>query len=90
MEAVNQATTGNSMTLHTSSDCDMSVKREMVGTASYTDCNNATNSNAGCGVRGTNSTYGSEFNSAGGGIMALEWRTEGIRMWQFNRAILPT
>ncbi|KAK6062405.1 endo-beta-glucanase [Seiridium cupressi] len=89
MEAVNQATDGNQMTLHTNDGCDVDVKRKMSGTAQYTDCNNATNSNAGCGVLGATSSYGSTFNSNGGGMMAMEWRDEGIRMWQFGRDSIP-
>jgi hypothetical protein len=90
MEAVNYATTGNMMTLHTTSSCEMDVKRIMTATAGQTDCYNGTNSNTGCQTTGTNSTYGPEFNSAGGGVMAVEWRTEGIRMWQFNRSGIPS
>ncbi|KAK3939545.1 putative glycosidase [Diplogelasinospora grovesii] len=91
MEAVNQATSGNLMSLHTDSGCDMSVKRLMTGTAEQADCNNATNSNAGCGVEApSNATYGPQFNAAGGGIMALEWRSAGIRVWQFGRSSIPT
>ncbi|KAH8900856.1 glycoside hydrolase family 16 protein [Thozetella sp. PMI_491] len=90
MESVNQATTGNMMTLHTNSGCSMGAKRIMTGTAEYTDCNNATNDNAGCGVTGATASYGEAFNAAGGGVMALEWRSEGIRMWQFGRSSIPS
>ncbi len=90
MEAVNKGDTGNSMTLHTSNSCNMAdVKRVMSGTAGQGDCYNNTNTNAGCGVTGTSSTFGAAFNQAGGGIMAMEWRTEGIRMWQFGRGSIP-
>ncbi|KAH6654982.1 concanavalin A-like lectin/glucanase domain-containing protein [Truncatella angustata] len=90
MEAVNLATDGNQMTLHTDSGCEMNVKRKMSGTAQYTDCKNTTNDNAGCGVLGSTSSYGSGFNSDGGGVMAMEWRDEGIRMWQFARDSIPS
>lgn len=89
MEAVNLATDGNQMTLHTTSDCKMDVKRKMTGTSTQSDCNHDTNDNAGCGVLTDEDGYGSGFNSVGGGIMALEWRTEGIRMWQFDRSSIP-
>jgi hypothetical protein len=90
MEASNKGTSGNTMSLHTNSGCDMSVKREMIGSAGQGDCNNATNTNAGCGVTAGASTYGPTFNQAGGGIMAVEWRSEGIRMWQFARNAIPS
>ncbi|KAL2025092.1 hypothetical protein VTK56DRAFT_94 [Thermocarpiscus australiensis] len=90
MEAVNQATTGNLMALHTTAGCTMEgVRREMSGggggTAGQGDCHNATNQNTGCTVTGRPATYGPEFNAAGGGLVAMEWRTEGIRVWVFPR-----
>jgi hypothetical protein len=86
MEAVNQATSGNMMALHTTSDCTMAdVRREMSGVAGQGDCHNATNFNTGCNVSGAPATYGPEFNAAGGGIVAMEWRNEGIRVWVFSR-----
>ncbi|KAF9881244.1 hypothetical protein CkaCkLH20_01394 [Colletotrichum karsti] len=90
MEAVNQGTDGNQMTLHTTSGCEMNVKRKQTGSVLQTDCKNTTNSNAGCGVEGKTSSYGEDFNSAGGGYMAMEWRDEGIRVWQFARSSVPS
>jgi len=90
MEAVNNATTGAQMTLHTTDDCKMDVKRKETGTVLDTNCWNGTDDNSGCGVRGDTSTYGSAFNANGGGIMAMELRTAGIRVWQFVRDAIPT
>ncbi|OHE96408.1 endo-beta-glucanase [Colletotrichum orchidophilum] len=90
MEAINQGTHGNQMTLHTTSGCEMSVKRKQTGSTLQSDCKNTTNGNAGCGVEGKPSTYGSAFNDAGGGYMAMEWRDEGIRVWQFARDVIPS
>ncbi|KAK8136963.1 endo-1-3(4)-beta-glucanase [Apiospora sp. TS-2023a] len=89
MEAVNKADKGNQMTLHTTDNCEMSVKRKMTGSVLQKDCFNETNSNAGCGVQGSDASYGANYNTAGGGIMAMEWRNEGIRMWQFGRSSIP-
>ncbi|KAI1639680.1 concanavalin A-like lectin/glucanase domain-containing protein [Biscogniauxia mediterranea] len=90
MEAVNQATDGNQMTLHTTSGCTMGgVRRKMTGSATQGSCNNATNDNAGCGVLGGVDSYGAAYNDATGGVMALEWRDEGIRMWEFARGGIP-
>jgi hypothetical protein len=65
----------------------------MTGSAGQSDCHNATNYNTGCVV--TTKDYSSidggnaaarAFNAAGGsGIVALEWREEGIRLWVFPR-----
>lgn len=90
MEAVNQATDGNQMTLHTTDGCQMGgVKRRMTGHSLSHDCYNATDSNAGCGVQSAQESFGVAYNDANGGIMAVEWRSEGIRMWEFSRNALP-
>ncbi|KAH9989997.1 glycoside hydrolase family 16 protein [Xylariaceae sp. FL0662B] len=90
MEAVNKATDGNQMTLHTTDNCAMDVKRLMSGEVLEKNCLNSTNNNAGCGVSGPDASYGAAYNDAQGGIMAMEWRDEGIRMWQFGRDAIPT
>ena len=68
LETNNRATEGNSVTLHSTSGCNMDVKRKQTGTPQYTTCDNETHSNSGCGVEGTPSTYGEEMNSMGGGV----------------------
>ena len=77
------------MTLHTSYGCAMSVKRLMTGTAASGDCHNTTNGNEGCRVDGPAGSAGDALNAKGGAVMALEWRSEGIRMWQFERGRMP-
>ncbi|KAH6626879.1 glycoside hydrolase family 16 protein [Chaetomium sp. MPI-SDFR-AT-0129] len=88
MESVNQATSGtNLVALHTTDSCDMTnIRRDMAGTAGQGDCHNTTNANTGCTVTGPPATYGPDFNAAGGGVVALEWRVEGIRVWVFPRS----
>ncbi|OLN84961.1 putative glycosidase C21B10.07 [Colletotrichum chlorophyti] len=90
MEAINKGTDGNQMTLHTTGGCQMDVKRKQTGSTLQNDCKNSTNGNAGCGVESGESTYGSAFNGKGGGYMAMEWRDEGIRVWQFARSEVPS
>ena len=90
MEAVNQATDGNQMTLHTTQGCSVGgVKRKMTGSSLQGSCYNGTNSNAGCGVDGPTDSFGEAYNAADGGIVAMEWRDAGIRMWQFGRDAVP-
>ncbi|KAI1824761.1 concanavalin A-like lectin/glucanase domain-containing protein [Xylaria intraflava] len=90
MEAVNQAASGNQMTLHTTDGCSVSgVKRKMTGASLTGNCYNGTDNNAGCGVSGNSDSFGPMFNDAQGGIMAMEWRSQGIRMWQFARDAVP-
>ncbi|KAI9149363.1 putative glycosidase [Paramyrothecium foliicola] len=88
-EAVNQADDGNQMTLHTSPGCSMDVRRKQIGDAEHSTCDSSKNENAGCGVQGESDSYGVAFNQGGGGVMALEWRDAGIRMWQFARGAIP-
>lgn len=90
VEAVNGATTGNLMTLHTSKGCKMDQKRKETGKVLTVDCYNSTSSNAGCGVQGPQDTYGQALNANGGGVYAMEWRSEGIRMWFFPRSNIPS
>ncbi|KAI9740573.1 MAG: hypothetical protein M1834_005154 [Cirrosporium novae-zelandiae] len=89
VEAVNLGNTGSHMTLHTTDNCDMDVKRKETGTILETDCYNATNDNDGCGVLGAKSTFGAAFNENGGGVYAMEWRAAGIRVWVFQRDEIP-
>jgi hypothetical protein len=93
MEAVNVVSNvRNQMTLHTSSGCSMGVKRKETGTSLQNSCVNSTNDNAGCGVYAPTSlaSFGDDFNSNGGGVMAVELRAAGIRLWQFPRASIPS
>jgi len=46
-----------------------------------TDCNASLYNNAGCGVISGPGVFGKVFNAVGGGVMAVEWRNEGIRIW---------
>lgn len=90
MEAVNQGNTGNQMTLHTTVDCKMNVKRKETGSVLTKNCWNGTDENAGCGVLGAKDTFGQAFNENGGGIYAMELRDAGIRMWFFQRDEIPS
>ena len=90
IEAVNQATTGNQMTLHTSDGCSMNVKRKETGSVLTTNCYNGTDNNAGCGVQGPAASNGPVFNSNGGGVYAMEFRDAGIRTWFFPRSSIPS
>ncbi|CAB57923.1 putative glycosidase C21B10.07 [Schizosaccharomyces pombe] len=93
VEGVNVGTS-NQVTLHTGDGCEMEdIKRVMTGTALQTNCwVDAPNSyNAGCGVENPSGpSYGEAFNKNGGGVFVLDWRSEGIRSWFFNRSEIPS
>lgn len=90
MESINQGTAGNAMTLHTTGDCSMDVKRKQTGQTEKENCDHSANSNAGCGVKEPDSTFGATLNDKGGSVLAVEWRSAGIRMWQFARNAIPS
>ncbi|KAF2472579.1 family 16 glycoside hydrolase [Lindgomyces ingoldianus] len=92
MEAVNEGTSGNQITLHTRNGCSIGKhrKRKQTGKALSYNCYNGTNSNEGCGVQGPTSSFGAAFNALGGGIYAMELRSAGIRVWMFARNAIPT
>lgn len=78
MESNNKATKGNDMTLHTSKDCKMNVKRKETGSAGYSNCLATANDNAGCGVTGKKASSGEEFNDNGGGVSVFRSKGKEI------------
>ncbi|CAE6488414.1 unnamed protein product [Rhizoctonia solani] len=91
IENVNMATV-NQMALHTTQGCTLASGTQVTGKIVSNDCFNGTNGNQGCIVQGaTDATYGAGFASAGGGVYALEWSSEGngIRIWFFQRGSIP-
>ncbi|KAM3469054.1 hypothetical protein MY5147_007353 [Beauveria neobassiana] len=90
LEAVNAGDAGNLMSLHSAKGCSMGGKRKMTGKALDKSCYVKDNNNAGCGVRdGAKASFGQAWNEKQGGVMAVEWRDDGIRMWQFARDSIP-
>ncbi|KAK3997551.1 glycoside hydrolase family 16 protein [Cladorrhinum sp. PSN332] len=89
----------NWMNIFTARGCSMDqVKRKMLGSLSYYgDCSVArTDSVNGCMAQaviekdpGFYYTIGKLYNQQGGGIVAMEYRSEGIRIWQFARGQIP-
>lgn len=90
LEAVNTATDGNQVALHTTKGCKVDVKRKQTGTSTHTNCYNGTNNNAGCGVKGSDESFGEDFNDDDGGVYALEYRDSGIRVWWWPRSSIPS
>ena len=90
-EGVNDQKT-NAMTLHTSSGC--AVKgTTFSGNLTSGNCDiNAPDQgkNTGCGIQSKDqSSYGTSFNSAGGGVYATEWNGTAISIWFFPRSSIP-
>jgi len=91
MEAVNVVgEVPNQMTLHSSEGCSMKAKRKQSGAAISTDCvSSSETGNDGCGVKDDVLTFGPSFNAKRGGVVAMELRSEGIRMWDWWRGAVP-
>lgn len=87
LEGVN-LDTDNTFTLHTGKNCKMAQLRRQTGHTESMDCDvNAWNQwpNQGCGVK-TQNSFGHEFNRGGGAFVIMEWTSEQIRMWIFDRS----
>ena len=88
IEGVNQDLT-NHVALHTSAGCTVSGGAQ-TGNFDTTDCDANVDGNAGCGgYSSSSSSYGDGFNKLGGGVYAMDWRAEGIRVWSFSRGNIP-
>jgi hypothetical protein len=82
----------NSFAFHTSNGCVVSGQSQS-GSLATSNCYVSApgqSYNAGCGgsAAGTN-TYGDGMNAIGGGIYAMDWRKEGIRIWFFPKGSYP-
>ncbi|KAF8506188.1 beta-1,3-1,4-glucanase [Hysterangium stoloniferum] len=85
--------TRNTMSYHTSDGCsyDTSVKQTGNLAPVGTNCNALANNDEACGNLDPSTTsFGSGANSNGGSYYAMEWTSDHIKMWHFNRAYAPS
>jgi len=88
IEQVNTASQ-DATTLHTSKGCYASGK--YTGHLKHNDCYALANGNAGCGITSPDkASFGSAFNSNGGGSFALLWDDSGIKAWFWQPGHLPS
>ncbi|CAI6339011.1 unnamed protein product [Periconia digitata] len=93
--AVGGGNSGNNNNSSTSAGAaaDSSASAGFMGSVSTPNCDvNAKNQdkNVGCSIKAPASradfaTYGTDFNTAGGGVYAMEWTTSSISVWFFPR-----
>jgi len=96
IEGVNNQAT-NQFTLHSGDGCTLDKNPPVAqGLKAFTanilgtQCASTDDSNAGCGFSGTdNNTFGSGFNSVGGGLYVHLWDNSSITMWHFARNEIP-
>ncbi|EXJ86714.1 hypothetical protein A1O3_03667 [Capronia epimyces CBS 606.96] len=90
MEGVNLLT-NNAMTLHTNPNCTIAGdSRTMTGQLQTTNCAYYPGYNVGCGISDNRpASFGAGFNDAGGGVYAMQWTSDYIRIWFFQRGSIP-
>ncbi|KAI9734315.1 MAG: hypothetical protein M1834_002419 [Cirrosporium novae-zelandiae] len=91
IEGVNNAM-NNLMVLHTSDGCSIqSDIQDQLGSVIGDDCYAFSDQNTGCRIAAPDHyhTYGKNFNAIGGGIYAMEWTSEAIKIWFFPRYQIP-
>jgi len=83
----------NQYTLHTGSACALPTNGtgiDATGNLIYNGCQSLPTDNRGCGFLDSDTrSYGSGFNSAGGGVLAHEWNSQGVKIWFFPREEVP-
>ncbi|KAJ4210221.1 hypothetical protein NW767_000491 [Fusarium falciforme] len=92
IEGANLAYT-NTMSGHTAEGCQLDPADEDLfsGERRNLDCFVGTD-NIGCGFNppsSDTSSYGDGFNAANGGVYAMEWDSEYIKIWHFPRGAIP-
>lgn len=93
IEGANTAYT-NLMSAHTGPNCNLPETGLFTGTQQLVNC---TSPNDADGYSGCNylpptsdmSTYGDSFNAVGGGVYAMDWTSDAIRIWHFPRGSIP-
>nr|ARV79861.1 GH family 16 beta-1,3-glucosyltransferase [Paecilomyces sp. 'thermophila'] len=78
----------NTMVLHTKGNCEITSDDDQTGTTTSNQCSLDAGP-AGCVVQGTPGSYGSSFNEQGGGVYAMQWTDEFIKLWFFPRSAIP-
>lgn len=87
IEGVNQHD-ANKIVLHTSGSCDVGGENDMLGEMTSSECGDASGT-IGCVVEGQKGSSGTPFNKGGGGVYAMEWQEEYLKIWYFPRSEIP-
>ncbi|OAF99073.1 uncharacterized protein CC84DRAFT_1048496, partial [Paraphaeosphaeria sporulosa] len=89
IENVNDARANNAA-IHATGDCLVDAATSQTGTWKSTDCSVGHDDNQGCGTVFTEPfNYGAEFNANGGGVYAMEWTSDTIKIWFFPPTNVP-
>ncbi|EJU06505.1 hypothetical protein DACRYDRAFT_86200 [Dacryopinax primogenitus] len=94
IEGIHQASI-NTASIHTNPGCYMPANYGASGSLltqppTGLDCSAADTNDAGCGlIASGQNTYGAGFNTAGGGVYAMQWDETGIYSFFFPRGTTP-
>ncbi|KAJ5994096.1 hypothetical protein N7451_009820 [Penicillium sp. IBT 35674x] len=77
----------NEIVMHTAGTCAL-TDTGMSGTVNATGCGEALGT-VGCVIEGQTGSYGTSFNNNGGGVYAMEWTEEFVKIWFFPRKSIP-
>ncbi|KAJ5179952.1 hypothetical protein N7492_003162 [Penicillium capsulatum] len=77
----------NEVVMHTSGTCSLQHEG-MSGAINATGCGTELGP-VGCVIEGEKGSYGTSFNKQGGGVYALEWTEEHLKIWFFPRHSIP-
>lgn len=92
LEGVNNQT-WNQYTIHTGSQCVLPANFAGIDASASpmgTTCTSSNGANSGCGFQNNDpNSYGAGFNAAGGGVLAHEWNSWGVKIWFFTRDKIP-
>ncbi|KAI9640101.1 hypothetical protein NHQ30_011503 [Ciborinia camelliae] len=89
VEGSNDITQGYT-SLHTAGACTFkSPAAAELGTLNNDNTNCQLNNGPGCSVKLSANSYGTPFNNNGGGVYAMQWTSNFIRVWFFPRNKIP-
>ncbi|CEJ62267.1 hypothetical protein PMG11_10770 [Penicillium brasilianum] len=78
----------NEIVMHTAGTCSI-TDTGMTGSVNATGCGEDLGT-VGCVIEGQTGSYGTSFNKQGGGIYAMQWTEQFVKIWFFPRASIPT
>ncbi|THU86187.1 putative glycoside hydrolase family 16 protein, partial [Dendrothele bispora CBS 962.96] len=80
----------NKITAHTGAGCSLQVNADAISGTPPASMPQTCENQPGCGVGDTTpSSFGPEFNQAGGGILVHRWTSTKIEVWHFKQGDAP-
>ncbi|KAF2735887.1 hypothetical protein EJ04DRAFT_183077 [Polyplosphaeria fusca] len=89
IEGVNKNSV-NKMVLHTDTECSVNGVGQTGSQNLYNCALDSSSGPSGCDVNDASTqSYGTDFNANGGGVYAMEWTGDHIKIWFFPRGQVP-